>query len=354
MNGCADSTMLRSHLDRPDAALDAHLDTCPTCAGLLNSVAEDAGVTRRALTVLDADVDSAGPAVDVEAALVAALTKAPAPAPPPVTRRRRRRPPARQRLVLSGAAAVVVLTGALTPVGRGAVAGVLDVVRGQRLQVVSVDPVWASSIDGDDVRALEALGRVDTGTLDEPRPVTGRAEAESVAGITAPTVAEAPERYLALAPGTVRLTLAARPGNGVPSELDGAALVVNVPGAIGAVYGPPRGVPQVVIGRSGPLVVRAEGAPLEAIRSFLLGREELPADLRTQLAAIGDWRSTIPVPAPVGGPGWKDVEVAGRPAIAFGDDSGVGALVIRQDADGVTVAGGRIPVSRAIDLASGA
>ena len=57
---------------------------------------------------------------------------------------------------------------------------------------------------------------------------------------------------------------------------------------------------------------------------------------------------------PVGGPGWQDVEVAGRPAIAFGDDSGVGAVVIRHDADGVTVAGGLIPVSRAIDLVAGA
>ena len=44
-------------------------------------------------------------------------------------------------------------------------------------------------------------------------------------------------------------------------------------------------------------------------------------------------------------------EVAGRPAIAFGDDSGLGALVLRQDPDGVTVVGGRIGVSRAIELA---
>jgi hypothetical protein len=166
-----------------------------------------------------------------------------------------------------------------------------------------------------------------------------------------------------MAPGTARLKLVARPGNGVPADLDGATLLVDVPGAIGAVYGPTGGHgsghgkldgPRLVVGRTGPLVVRAEGAPLDAIRSFVLSREELPADLRAQLAAIGDWRSTIPVPVPVNGPGWKETEVAGRPAIAFGDDSGTAALVIRQDPGGVTVVGGRVGVSRALELAAGA
>jgi hypothetical protein len=41
----------------------------------------------------------------------------------------------------------------------------------------------------------------------------------------------------------------------------------------------------------------------------------------------------------------------GRPAIAFGDGSGLGAMVIRQDASGVTVVGGRIGVDRALALA---
>ena len=60
------------------------------------------------------------------------------------------------------------------------------------------------------------------------------------------------------------------------------------------------------------------------------------------------------MPVPLDGPGWDEVEVAGRPAIAFGDDSGLGALVLRQDADGVTVVGGRISIGRALDLRGGA
>ncbi|HEX7168795.1 MAG TPA: hypothetical protein VF230_17595 [Acidimicrobiales bacterium] len=348
MTDCADSTALRAHLDHKNAALDEHLDTCETCAGLLLSVAADAGFARRELALLDL-VDTVDVDVDVEAALAAVTGSVRAPVAPLAAARAGRGSSAGRRVILAGAAALVVLTAAVTPAGRGALAEALDAFRGERLQPVTVDmQAWASSFDAD---ALAALGDVDTTDLSEPDEVAGLAEAETVSGITAPGVSGTPDHVLALAPGTARLVLQTRAGNGVPADLDGAALVVDVPGAIGAIFGTLDGPPEVFVGRSGPLVVRAEGAPLEKIRSFLLSRDELPEELRSQLAAIRDWRSTIPVPVPLDGPGWKEVEVAGRPAIAFGDDTGLGALVIRQDREGVTVVGGRMGVNRALELA---
>jgi hypothetical protein len=353
MTDCADSTALRAHLDHPGPELDTHLDACRPCTRLLRSVAEDAGFTKRSLALLDPPDDEAV-GLDVDAVLGVVLAEI---ASAPVDRlratRRHRLASVGRRLALSGAAALVVLVVALTPAGRSAVADVLDAFRGERLQIVTVDTAaWAASVDSEDVHALETLGDVDMSGMAEPEEVADVAGAEAVSGIDAPSLAEPPDRLVALAPGTARLVLAARDGNGVPAALDGAALVVEVPGAIGAVYGPADGPPEVVVGRSGPLVVRAEGAPLEAIRSFVLSREELPRDLRDQLTAIGDWRSTIPVPVPVDGPSWEEVQLAGRPAIAFGDDSGIGALVIRQDPDGVTVVVGRIGVSQALRLAA--
>jgi hypothetical protein len=357
MTDCADSTVLRGHLDHPDAAVDAHLDGCESCPGLLRSVAEDAGFARRALALLDrpdSERTATDADVDVEAALAAVLaTATPAPAVPiTASRRRGGWSTVGRRLALSGAAAVLALVVVVTPAGRSAVASVLDVFRSERLQVVTVDlAAWAASVDPQDVGPLAALGDLDMDGLSEPAEVADAAEAEEVAGIAAPRLDQAPDHFVALAPGTVRLVLDARDGNGVPAELDEAALVVDVPGAIGAIYGPTDGVPELVVGRSGPLVVRSEGASLEAIRSFILDREELPPDLRAQLADIDDWRRTVPVPVPLDGPGWDEVEVAGRPAIAFGDDSGLGALVLRRDPDGVTVVGGRIGIERALDLA---
>ena len=347
MTDCADSAVLRAHLDHPGAELDAHLDRCDSCTRLLRSVAADAGFTKRSLALLDPTDDGA---VDVENAFGAVLTEI---ASAPVVRGPATPRPAGRRLALSGAAALVVLVVALTPAGRSAFANALDAFRGETMQVVTVDTeAWAASLGPEDVRALATLGEIDMSGMSEPVEVANVAEAEALSGIAAPSLFEPPDRFVAMAPGTARLVLMAREGNGVPADLDGAALIVEAPGAIGAVYGPADGPPEVVVGRSGSLVIRAEGASLEAIRSFVLSREELPRDLRTQLTAIGDWRSTIPVPVPVDGPSWEEVEVAGRQAIAFGDDSGIGALVIRQDPDGVTVVVGRIGVRQALELAA--
>ena len=353
MTACADSTMLRTHLDRPDAELDAHLDDCEVCSGLLRSVAEDAGYVRTQLDLL-ASTEDLGP-VDVEAALAAVQADVAPPIvvlPTPLTARRH---PVGRRL-LSVAAVVLVVAGvAFTPPGRRAVAATLDAFRGERLQAVSVDlDEWAGAPLYEGMRALDAIGDVDLSGLDEPTEVADVAAAEDLAGITAPVLPGVPDRVVALAPGSVRIVLEERPGNDVPPALDGAALVVDVPGALGAIFGPPDGPPEVVVGRSGSLVIRAEGAPLEDIREFLLSVDELPGELRRQLADIDDWRSTIPIPVPLDGPGWEEIEIDGRDALAFGDDSGFGALVLRHDPDGVTVVGGRITISRAIELASDA
>ncbi|HJU80977.1 MAG TPA: hypothetical protein VJ796_04425 [Acidimicrobiia bacterium] len=353
MTNCADSAALRTHLDHPSAALDAHLDSCHTCSGLLRSVAADAGFTKRSLVLLD-PAETFATRLDVDAALAVALTKVGS-APVVAGPTDRRRGVVGRRIVFAGVAALMMLIVGLTPAGRDTVADALDAFRGERLQVVVVDTeAWAASLDPEGVQALATIGEIDMSGMAEPHEVSSAAEAEAVSGIAAPTLTAAPDRFVAMAPGTARLELLVREGNGVPAELDGAALILEVPGAVGAIYGPPDRPPELVIGRSGALVIRAEGAPLEAIRSFVLSRPELPADLRSQLAAMGDWRSTIPVPVPVDGPSWKEVEVDGRPAIALGDDSGVGALVIRQDPDGVTVVVGRVGVRQALELAAGA
>lgn len=356
MIDCADSTTLRVHLDHPDPDVDAHVDSCETCAGLITAVAADAGYTRQALALLDGDATLPG-AGDVEAALEAMLDASRAtvaPLRPPG----HRRGSTLRRLALASAAAVVVVVLGVTPTGRSALAQVLDAFRGERLQAVTVDIAdLAATFDGEGARALGALGSIDTSGLTEPTPVADVAEAEATAGIAAPNLEPGWDRLIAMAPGTVRLTLVAREGNGVPAALDGASLVVEVPGAIGAIYGQDgnsEGPPEAVVGRSGPLVVNSEGAPLEDIRAFVLSREELPSDLRRQLAAIDDWRSTIPVPVPLDGPGWRELDLDGRPAIAFGDDSGLGAVVVRQDPDGVTVVAGVVGITRALELAEAA
>lgn len=357
MIDCADSTTLRAHLDHTDPDLDAHLDECEDCRGLLHAVAEDAGYTARTLAVL---ADGAAADVDVEAALAGARSRIPAPVVPLPVGRFQPQPGRSRRLALAAAAVLVVVGVTVTPGGRSAVADVLDAFRGQRLQAVVVDMgKGVDALGPEDAAALAALGDLDLSGLDEPGRVPDLDTAAARSGLTAPSLAAAggpPDRIIALAPGTVRFTLQRRDGNGVPAELDGAVLHVDVPGALAAIYGggDDEGPPRLVVGRAGAVTARAEGAALEDIRSFVLSRQELPAELRAQLAAIDDWRSTIPVPVPLDSPGWLETEVAGRPALAFGDGTGIGAIVIRQDVDGLTVVGGRTTIDRVLGVAAGA
>jgi hypothetical protein len=351
MTDCYDSTMLRAHLDLADRELERHLDECETCAGLLRAVAADAGYARSRLALLAPAV--ARP-VDVAAALAAVEARDPAtPVDRPVPVGPTRSPRLR-RLWWAAAASLVAVT-AVTPAGHAAIAATLDVFRGERFQVLSIDlEEWTTQPVYEGLRALRAVGDVDLTGLNEPTDVAGVGRAAEIAGLGAPRLPRPPDDVVAMAPGTVRVVLEARDGNGVPAELDGAALIVEVPGVLVAAFEDGDGSTEYVIGRTSTVTMRAEGAPLDDVRSFLLSREELPEQLRSQLAGIDDWRTTIPLPVPVDGPPWREVEVAGRPAVVFGDDSGIAALVLRSDPDGITVVGGRIAVDRALALAADA
>lgn len=354
MTTCADSTALRAHLDHPEPALEAHLDTCGACTGLLTAIAADAGLVRRAFDGLDADVPTT---LDIEGALAAVArdpdpagqVATPMPAPRGIGRAAAGIAP---RLAVAAVVALLAVVVGLTPVGRSAVAQALDGFRGEQLQVVQIDPA-SLQLAPEDFQALASLGELDLQALEGPSEVTDMAAAEELAGITGPTLADAPDHLVASAASTVSLTLVERDGNGIPAELDGAVLQLGVPGVIGAVYGE-ADMPSLVIGRSGAPLVEAVGAPLADVRAFLLARPELPESLRTQLAAIEDWQSTLPIPAPVDGPGWEEVTIGDRPGLAFGDGSGLGAVVLREDADGLTVVGGTLPIDEVLAIAAGA
>ncbi|WP_420451846.1 hypothetical protein [Ilumatobacter sp.] len=374
MIDCADSTMLRTHLDHPDERVEAHLDGCATCSGLMRSVAADSGVAHRAIAMLDheraqaSDAPSSGGArVDTEAALATALatvggrdrgrSRPPGDGALSAARRHRARRSARRAVVVA-AAAVVAFAAAATPIGRDLAAEALDGFRGDRIEVIAVDAdAWAELLgDAGSDGTLAELGEIDVGGLGEPRRVADLAAAAAVAGIAPPRLSVVPEVVRAAPPGTARLILDAAGGAGVPDELDGAALVVDVPGVIVSTVAVPDATSTtrtpVVVARAGRVEARAEGAELGDLRDFLLGRDELPPALRAQLADIDDWRATLPLPVPADAVGWEEVRVGGRRAIAFGDDTGLGALVVREDPDGVTVVGGPIAVGAALDLAA--
>lgn len=342
-NVCPDSGALRAALDgdRPDVA--AHVTDCAACQACSVAVAADAAFSAARLPA----APDVGPR-DIEAALdrVRAQTVAPVVALP-------QRRLYRDSLLRAAASlvAVVLVGGVLsTSGGRAAAASFLDRFRAEQVTAVPVDFTTV------DPAALEALTELaDIQGLDDtinPEPVADLKAAAAVAGFMAtplntaalPPETQGPVEVLAQAPQTVLITFKDEPA--VPADIRGITLALNVPGA----------VVQTVVTQGGPVALRGEAGVLEVlvhgdaslaqVREALLSLPGLPEETVTALRAIEDWETTLPLPVPAGLIAWSETTVAGRSALAFGDESGLGSVLVWHDGERFVGVGGRLPLSQ--------
>jgi hypothetical protein len=375
---CPDRGALRASIDHgPDGAapLRDHLDTCAACADTLAELQRNAELAAPAiaLTAPDEppgtdDVEAALARLEQRRARLAAARTAPAqlPTPTPATtapgpsarRGRRLRLGTRARAVAAALAAAVVLTGLVaTPAGRAAASGFLAQFRSQRFQVISLDPGQANRV-GEVVAEL-----VDTGVfsgnafrvsgIGEPVVAADRAEASRLTGFAVPAVdpavlpggvGPAPERILVTPARETRLTFDrdhaldylrrnGRPDARLPERFDGTQLVVQLPAVVVQQFSGRDGGPALLVGKAGTLGLDAEGgASLDELREVVLDLPGLPAETVAQLRAIGDWRSTLPLPVPTDEVRWRPTMVEGAEAISFTDQSGrLHALLWQRD-----------------------
>ncbi len=82
----------------------------------------------------------------------------------------------------------------------------------------------------------------------------------------------------------------------LPDEADGTAIRLYIPDSIAA-EGALSGKPVRLLQFGKPELTVEDGIDVSAVREAVLGLPVLPDSLRTKLAAIGDWQSTLPVPA---------------------------------------------------------
>lgn len=351
MTPCPDPGGLRANLDRERPDLDAHVATCPDCGPRLAQQSEDARLAAEAL-------GAPPPTVDVDAALARFRSQVPA-AITPLAPRRERVP----RLLRARAAAVLVLlvivAGVLaTPAGRVGASALLEQFRAERIAVVpvdlaAVDPATLQSLA--DVADLDGLQEVQG-----PQPVADLDEASAIAGFMAapvdrgllPANVTGSATVFAQAPQTLRIAFNDRPD--VPEILRRAVLVIDVPGAAVQAFGGAEGVPAVVRGEAGTLTVTVDGGPsLAEVRDALLSLPGLPPETVAAVRQIEDWETTLPVPVPVGQVTWDETTVDGQPALAFGDESGLGSALVWRDGDRFVGVGGMLPLSEARRLAEG-
>ena len=397
---CPDLGALRASLDAPDGAPAAardHARACPSCSDTLAELQRNAELAAPAVA-LTAPGDLPTSA-QVEAALarfeqrrarqVATRVATAAPAAPadasapaaPLPRRGRpgrlARMGARTRGIAAAMIAALVLAGLVaTPAGRAAAGSFLAQFRSQRFQVLSLD-------SGQSAKVENVFGElVDTGVFSgdphqtsgfgEPRPVADRAEASRLAGFPVPVVdpaalprgiERAPQRILVSPAREARLSFDrdraldylrahGRPGARLPERYDGTQLVVQVPAVVVQQFAGRDGGPALLVGKAGVLGLGTEGgASLEELREVVLDLPGLPAETVAELRAIGDWRSTLPLPVPTDEVRWSPTQVEGAEAIDFADPTGRLHALLWQRNDHIWGVAGVVSSDEAGDVA---
>ena len=362
MTACLDTATLRSGLDVPDAALDEHLASCEDCRAVSRGLRDDAILAGALLRPLEPE--ALPDAAATEAALHKVRSLAPPAADPaavaslPQQRQTRTRRWDAGLRAAAAAGLVVVMTGAVvaTPGGRSAAAAFLAAFRSERFAVVTVDPAELT----DSFAALEQFGRVRGLRSAQPERVNDLAAAAEVAGFRPATVdaeslpegADATPTLLASPGHEVSLTLRQRRAPDLPANLDGTRLILGVPAAVVQAYRGEGDVPALVVAEASQVTARTEGGgSLNEVREYLLNTPGLPPSTVAQLRAIDDWRTTLPIPVPLGDVSWEDTTVGGSPAVAFGDESGLVAAVLWQRDGRIHGVGGALPASQARALA---
>lgn len=255
------------------------------------------------------------------------------------------------------AAALVVALMVATPM-RGIAAQFLTIFRVQDVTPIRVDSMTQPMPD------LSRFGDVSPSPREfrlQPAQVASVAAASSQAGFTVQTPRQLPSglsnppSVVAVSNGaTINFTFRVQKARAyldssghkdvaVPARFDGATLSLRVPTAVSLAYLPagasladlqaPAGSDKAggkpdtsaanrLLNGSGLLLMQARSPELDAtgvsadeLREFMLSMPGIPEDTRVQLQAIGDWRNTLPVPAPPGSNLHK-VSVNGAPGVA--------------------------------------
>lgn len=307
---CPDDGALRAALDEPE-----QFDTCDACAPRCDDMVATRDLVAGALTAMDTPEAP----VDVEAGM--ARLRA---ARPDVARRQPRVP----QLVASVAVLLVAAVIIATPGGRTAIASVLSTFRAERVEAVNFDPD-----EMDRIAALDAIADVREPEAD-PVTVADLGEAARIAGFTPAAVASPPDgevTVMAAPEATMTATLSSERAPTLPADLDGAVLRIDVPGLVIQRWTGTDELPRLVVMEAGAPQVTLDGAELADFRSWVLSDPTLPPDVADQLASLGDWTTTLPIP--VAEEFQRDAQVGALEAV--GVDYGIMRGVVWIDGDRV-------------------
>ncbi len=209
-----------------------------------------------------------------------------------------------------------------------------------------------------DLQSLPDLSTYGTFTWSkEPQPQVGvpQAEAEKVAGFSAPNAGTLPSTvskqitYVVVPEAVATFTFSAAKAQAaaaaqgktlpsMPAGMDGSTLTLTVGPALIEVFGDLNQgsasdvsqltLPQLIVAESKAPVVTSTGVSVTQLEDYLLKQPGITPQLAADIKAIGDPTHTLPIPVPVGYATSSDVTVQGVQGVALGDNTGAGAAVV--------------------------
>jgi hypothetical protein len=99
--------------------------------------------------------------------------------------------------------------------------------------------------------------------------------------------------------------------------------------------------------------VTSTGASLETLERYLLSMPNVSPDLASQIRALGDVESTLPVPVMIDKQTARSVSVHGSGGLAIGDNTGLGAGVVWQKNGIIYVVAGPLSMDEVTSIADG-
>ena len=374
MNRHPSRSVLRQILDEPGAVPEPdriHAASCATCLRRGEAMAADAGVAAAALSgavpAVGADVDPA-PALrrlrSVETGVVP-------PRPTFVDRLRTRMQLARRRSLRVGAILAVVVASMGTLVATGGASDIIKIFQPESFVAVPIDITSLGNLPD-----LSGYGSVQVLQLPRASAASSLADASSSSGLhllatgKLPAGVKGDPAFHVLSAGSASFTFSTAAASAsagklgqalpaLPANLDGSSLtlsggpvVIETVGSqqsLGAFSAPKSGgsgtapneahrgllgglggIPQLVIVQMKAPVLYSNGPTVAQYENALLSMPGVPPSLASQIRALGDLSSTLPIPIPTSLASAHAADINGAPGLVIGDTTGIASGVVWQ------------------------
>ncbi|MEA2565968.1 MAG: hypothetical protein QOD49_1145 [Actinomycetota bacterium] len=363
-------SVLRQILDEPGAVPEpdrTHAASCASCRRHSEAMAADAAVAAAALTGANEAVDP----VPALRRLRSAETGVVPPKPTLADRLRTRVQLAGRRTLRAGAILTVVVASMGALVATGVASDIIKIFQPESFVAVPIDITSLGTLP--DLSGYGSVRVLQSPQGDVASSLAGAAQSSGLHLLTPgklPSEIKGDPAFHVLSAGSASFTFSkaaasasagkfGKPLPALPATLDGSSLTLNggpvvietvgsqsslgpfsVPksGASGTapdnahhgLLGGLGGIPQLVIVQMKAPVLYSDGPSVAQYEDALLSMPGVPASLASQVRALGDLSSTLPIPIPTSLASAHAADINGAPGLVIGDTTGIASGVVWQ------------------------